>query len=80
MMELVSILYDVYVRHVLISSVLSSVDFSFSLLRFLLKVEKISIFKTDFPGYQNAFCRKTALQNSTCHVVKQGVSSAQCAS
>ena len=79
MMELVSILYDVYVRHVLISSVLSSVDFSFSLLRFLLKVEKISVFKTDFPSYQNAFCRKTALQNSTC-VVKQGLSSAQCAS
>ena len=44
MMELVSILYDVYVGHVLISSVLSLVDFSFSLLRFLLKVEKISVF------------------------------------
>ena len=56
MMELVSILYDVYVRHVLISSVLSSV-FSFSLLRFLLKVKKISVFKTDFPSYQNVFCR-----------------------
>ena len=52
-MELVSILYDVYVRHVL----KSSVDFSFSLLRFLLKVEKISVFKTDFPSYQNVFCR-----------------------
>ena len=57
MMELVSILYDVYVRHVLISSVLSSVDFSFSLLHFLLKVEKISVFKTDFPSYQIVFCR-----------------------
>ena len=53
-MELVSILYDVYVRHVLISSVLSSVNFSFSLLHFLLKVEKISVFKT---GYQYVFCR-----------------------
>ena len=57
MMELVSILYDVYVRHVLISSVLSSVDFSFSLLCFLLKVKKISVFKTDFPSCQNVFCR-----------------------
>ena len=56
MMELVSILYDVYVRHVLISSVLSSVDFGFSLLCFLLKVKKISVLKTDFPSYQNVFC------------------------
>ena len=56
MMELVSILYDVYVRHVLISLVLSLVDFSFSLLCFLLRVEKISVFKTDFPSYQNVFC------------------------
>ena len=55
-MELVSILYDVYVRHVLISLVLSLVDFSFSLLCFLLRVEKISVFKTDFPSYQNVFC------------------------
>ena len=78
-MELVSIQYDVYVRHVLISSVLSLADFSFSLLRFLLKVEKISVFKTDFPSHQNAFCQKRALRGSRC-VVKQGLSSAQCAS
>ena len=43
-----------YMRYVLISLILGLVDFSSSLLHFLLKVEKISVFtffSTDFTSY-----------------------------
>ena len=67
MMELMSILYDVYVRHVSISSVLSLVDFGFSLLCFLLKVEKLASLKLTFLVIKMPFVEKQHCK--TAHVL-----------